>query len=72
MFAKISTAPLRYGLHRSFTDINKSVKRTVAVELETLARVLDAQVTLTHTHTHTHTNTHTNKHTHTHTPARPL
>ena len=58
MFAKISTAPLRYGLHRSFTDINKSVKRTVAVELETLARVLDTQVTHTHTHIHTHTHTH--------------
>ena len=60
-------------MRRSFTDINKSVQRTVAVELETLARVLDAQVTHTHTHTHTrarartHTKTHTHTHTQTHT-----
>ena len=56
-------------MRRSFTDINKSVQRTVAVELETLARVLDAQVTHTHTHTHTRARvrTHTKTHTHTHT-----
>ena len=43
----INTAPLRYGLHHSFTDKNKYVKRNVAIELETLARVLDAHVTHT-------------------------
>ena len=43
----INTAPLQYGLHHSFTDKNKYVKRNVAVELETLARVLDAHVTHT-------------------------
>ena len=43
----INTAPLQYGLHHSFTDKNKYVKRNVAVELETLARVLDAHVTCT-------------------------
>ena len=36
----INTTPLRYGLHRSFTDKNKYVKRNVAVELETLAGFL--------------------------------
>ena len=43
----INTAPLGYGLHHSFTDKNKHVKRNVAVELETLARILDADVTPT-------------------------
>ena len=43
----INTAPLEYGLHHSFTDKNKHVKRNVAVELETLARILDADVTPT-------------------------
>ena len=33
----INTGPLRDGLHHSFTDKNKYVKRNVAVELETLA-----------------------------------
>ena len=33
----INMAPLRYGLHHSFMDKNKYVKRNVAVELETLA-----------------------------------
>ena len=36
------TAPLRYGLHHSFIDKNKHAKINVAVELETLARVLNA------------------------------
>ena len=40
----INAAPLRYGLHHSFTDKNKYVKRNVAVELETLTGVLDAHV----------------------------
>ena len=43
----INTTPLRYGLHHSFTDKNKYVKRNVAVELQTLARVLDAHITHT-------------------------
>ena len=43
----INTAPLRYGLHHSFTDKNKYFKRNVAIELETLARILDAHVTHT-------------------------
>ena len=41
----INTAPLRYELHHSFTDKNKYVKRNVAVELETLAIVLDSHIT---------------------------
>ena len=41
----INMAPLRYGLHHSFTDKNKYVKRNVAVELETFARFLDPHVT---------------------------
>ena len=36
---------MRYGLHHCFTDKNKYVERNVAVELETLGRVLDAHVT---------------------------
>ena len=43
----INTTPLRYGLHHSFIDKNKCVKRNAPVELETLARVLDAHVTHT-------------------------
>ena len=41
----INTTPLRYGLHHSFTNKNKNVKRNVAVELETLARFLDPHIT---------------------------
>ena len=43
----INTTPLRYGLHHSFTNKNKYVKRNgnVAVELETLARFLDPHIT---------------------------
>ena len=46
----INTTPIRYGLHLSFTDKNKYVaveldKRNVAIELETLARVLHGYVT---------------------------
>ena len=41
----INTAPLQYWLHHSFTGKNKYAKTNVAVELETLARVLDAHVT---------------------------
>ena len=41
----INTTPLRYGLHHSFTDKNKYVKKNVAVELETLAGFLDPHVT---------------------------
>ena len=40
----INTTPLRYGLHHSFTDKNKYIKRNVAVEIETLARFLDPHV----------------------------
>ena len=43
----INTAPLWYGLRHIFTDKNKYVKRNVAVQLETLTRVLDAYVTNT-------------------------
>ena len=41
----INTTPLWYRLHHSFTDKNKYVKRNVAVELETLAIVLDSHIT---------------------------
>ena len=41
---KYCTVPSRYLLHHSFTDKNKSVKRNVAVDLETLTRVLDVHV----------------------------
>ena len=37
----LDTKPLKYGLHQSFTDKNKFVKRNVAVELESLAASLD-------------------------------
>ena len=37
----LDTKPLKYGLHHSFTDKNKYVKRNIAVELESLATSLD-------------------------------
>ena len=37
----LDTKPLKHGLHQSFTDKNKFVKRNVAVELESLACSLD-------------------------------
>ena len=43
----INTAPLPHELHHSFTDKKACVKRNVAVDLETLARVLDAHITHT-------------------------
>ena len=33
----LDTKPLQYGLHQSFTDKNKFVKRNATVELESLA-----------------------------------
>ena len=35
----VDTNPLQYGLHHSFIDKNKYVKRSLAVELESLARL---------------------------------
>lgn len=43
----INSASLRNRLHHSFSDKNKYVKITLAVDFETLARVLDAQITHT-------------------------
>ena len=43
--SNINTAPLRHGLSCNFTDKNRYVEGNAAIELETLARVLDAQVT---------------------------
>ena len=43
----INTVSLRYGLHNSFIDKSKYVKRNVSVELKILVRVFDAQVTYT-------------------------
>ena len=40
----LDTKPLKYGLHNSFSDKNKFVKRSVAVELESLAASLDHYV----------------------------
>ena len=40
----LDTKPVRYGLHQSFTDKNKFVKRNVSVELEALAASLDHYV----------------------------
>ena len=40
----LETKPLKYGLHLSFTDKKKFVKRNVAVELESLAASLDHHV----------------------------
>ena len=40
----LDTKALKYGLHQSFTDKNKFVKRNVAVELEGLAASLDHYV----------------------------
>ena len=37
----LDTKPLNYGLHHSFTDKNKYVKRNIVVELESLATSLD-------------------------------
>ena len=37
----LDTKPLKYGLHHSFTDKNKYVKRNIAVDLESLAMSLD-------------------------------
>ena len=38
--------PLRYGLHLSYGDKNKYVKRNVATELESLSIILDKYVNL--------------------------
>ena len=43
----INTAPLRYGLHQSFTDKSEQVRSDVALEFETLAKVFDAHITHT-------------------------
>ena len=40
----LDTKQLKYGLHKSFTDKNKFVKRNVAVKLESLAASLDHYV----------------------------
>ena len=37
----LNTKPLKYGLHHSFTDKNKYVKRNIVVKLESLATSLD-------------------------------
>ena len=37
----LDTKPLNYGLHHSFTDKNKYVKRNIVVQLESLATSLD-------------------------------
>ena len=37
----LDTKPLKYGLHHSFTNKNKYVKRNIAVELESLATSLE-------------------------------
>ena len=37
----LDTEPLRYGLHHSYVDKNKNVKRNVATELESLSIILD-------------------------------
>ena len=57
----MNATPLRYGLHHSFTDKNKYLTTNVALELETLAGVLDAHVTHTekesfHEYLHSATN----------------
>ena len=45
LFSKdLDTKPLKYGLHHSFTDKNKYVKRNLAVELNSLATSLDTFV----------------------------
>ena len=41
------TASLRYGLHQSLTGKKKHLRKNVALELETLARVFDAHITHT-------------------------
>ena len=38
--------PLKYGLHHSYIDQNKYVKRNVAVELESLSITLDKYIEL--------------------------
>ena len=43
----INTAPLRYGLHQSFTDKSEQVRSDVALEFDTLAKVFDAHITHT-------------------------
>ena len=40
----LDTKPLKYGLHQSFTDKNRFVKRNAAVELEALAASQDHYV----------------------------
>ena len=40
----LDTKPLKYGLHQSFTDKSKFVKRNVAVEFESLAASLEHYV----------------------------
>ena len=37
----LDTKPLKYGLHQSFTDKNKSVMRNVTLEIEALATSLN-------------------------------
>ena len=41
----IDTDPLKFGLHHSFIDKNKYIRRNLAVEMESLAEKLDKHVT---------------------------
>ena len=41
----IDTSSLKYGLHHSFTDKNKFIKRDLAVEFESLVTTVDELVT---------------------------
>ena len=40
----LDTEPLRYGLHHSYVDKNKNVKRNVATESESLSIILDKYI----------------------------
>ena len=40
----LDTEPLRYGLHHSYVDKNKNVKRNVATKLESLSIILDKYI----------------------------
>ena len=40
----LDTEPLRYGLHHSYVDKNKNVKRNVAAKLESLSIILDKYI----------------------------
>ena len=40
----LDATPLRYGLHHSYIDKNKNVKRNVAAELESLSINLDKYI----------------------------